>query len=118
MQICSIFRFWLSFDQRRHIGFVKQMEALRRLFGISRSKDKPKPSKKKETTSHGKEGSKVVANEEAPSNATKQKAAAAKQYIEKHYKEQMKNLQERRERYDLYVPFHYPLFLIYVTGCG
>ncbi|CAL0316850.1 unnamed protein product [Lupinus luteus] len=29
---------------------------------------------------------------------TKQKVAAAKQYIENHYKEQMKNLQERKER--------------------
>ncbi|XVF32370.1 hypothetical protein REPUB_Repub17cG0076200 [Reevesia pubescens] len=35
---------------------------------------------------------------EAPSNITKQKAAAAKKYIENHYKEQMKNLQERKER--------------------
>ncbi|KAL3507623.1 hypothetical protein ACH5RR_033005 [Cinchona calisaya] len=74
------------------------MEVIRRWFGKSRSKDKPKPAKKKETTNYGKEGTKVVSNEEAPSNATKQKAAAAKQYIEKHYKEQMKNLQERRER--------------------
>ncbi|WOL04287.1 serine/threonine-protein kinase tricorner-like isoform X2 [Canna indica] len=36
--------------------------------------------------------------EETVSNATKQKAAYAKQYIENHYKEQMKNLQERKER--------------------
>lgn len=34
----------------------------------------------------------------APSNATKQKVAAAKQYIENHYKAQMKNLQDRKER--------------------
>ncbi|OMO83200.1 hypothetical protein CCACVL1_11521 [Corchorus capsularis] len=34
----------------------------------------------------------------APSTATKQKAAAAKQYIENHYKAQMKNLQDRKER--------------------
>lgn len=47
----------------------------------------------------------MLSNEEAPSNATKQKVAAAKQYIEKHYKEQMKNLQERRERYDFYLLF-------------
>lgn len=32
------------------------------------------------------------------SSVTKQKVAAAKQYIENHYKEQMKNLQERKER--------------------
>ncbi|KAJ6336152.1 hypothetical protein OIU78_012707 [Salix suchowensis] len=35
---------------------------------------------------------------EAHSNVTKQKVAAAKQFIENHYKEQMKNLQERKER--------------------
>ncbi|CAL9175357.1 unnamed protein product [Musa hybrid cultivar] len=36
--------------------------------------------------------------EESPSDATRQRVAAAKQYIENHYKEQMKNLQERKER--------------------
>ncbi|KAK9055700.1 hypothetical protein SSX86_026785 [Deinandra increscens subsp. villosa] len=36
--------------------------------------------------------------DEEVSNVTKQKVAAAKKYIENHYKEQMKNLQERRER--------------------
>lgn len=36
--------------------------------------------------------------DEAPSNATKQKVAAAKHYIENHYKAQMKNLQDRKER--------------------
>ncbi|KAI3692804.1 hypothetical protein L6452_32627 [Arctium lappa] len=60
-------------------------------------KDKPKSSQKREVKSNGKEGLRVT-NEEAPSNATKQKVEAAKQYIEKHYKEQMKNLNERRER--------------------
>uniref|UniRef100_J3N3D9 non-specific serine/threonine protein kinase n=1 Tax=Oryza brachyantha TaxID=4533 RepID=J3N3D9_ORYBR len=49
--------------------------------------------KKKELPPNGKEGS-----EDAPSSATKQRVAAAKQYIEKHYKEQMKNLQDRKER--------------------
>ncbi|CAN6479491.1 unnamed protein product [Victoria cruziana] len=44
-----------------------------------------------------KEGTKP-SNEETPSNATQQRVAAAKQYIENHYKSQMKNLQERRER--------------------
>jgi serine/threonine kinase 38 len=37
-------------------------------------------------------------SDEAPSNATKQKAEAAKQYIENHYKSQMKCLQDRKER--------------------
>eukprot|EP00249_Psilotum_nudum_P011036 c22930_g1_i1 orf=524-2239(+) len=44
-----------------------------------------------------KDGSKPVADE-LPSNFTRQRVAAAKQYIENHYKSQMKNLQERRER--------------------
>ncbi|KAI3678796.1 hypothetical protein L6452_38099 [Arctium lappa] len=38
-----------------------------------------------------------ISGEEA-SAITKQKVAAAKKYIENHYKEQMRNLQERRER--------------------
>ncbi|XP_072953983.1 uncharacterized protein [Typha angustifolia] len=45
----------------------------------------------------GKNGQKTQI-EEAPSNATKQKVAAAKEYIENHYKAQMKNLQDRKER--------------------
>ncbi|PNX56361.1 serine/threonine-protein kinase CBK1-like protein, partial [Trifolium pratense] len=39
-------------------------------------------------------------DDDALSSVTKQKVAAAKQYIENHYKEQMKNLQERKERYN------------------
>lgn len=42
-------------------------------------------------------GSKPPIND-APSHATKQKVDAAKQYIENHYKSQMKNLQDRKER--------------------
>lgn len=34
------------------------------------------------------------------SSITRQKVAAAKQYIENHYKSQMKSLQERKERYE------------------
>lgn len=78
------------------------MESAKRFFGKFYSKDKHKTSSKKnEPRSNGKEGSKTPLNEEVPSTATKQKVAAAKQYIEKHYKEQMKSLQERRERYEL-----------------
>lgn len=78
------------------------MEAAKRFFGKFSSKEKHKTSNKKnEPRSNGKEGSRTPLNEEAPSTATKQKVAAAKQYIEKHYKEQMKSLQERRERYEL-----------------
>ncbi|KAG8370819.1 hypothetical protein BUALT_Bualt13G0023100 [Buddleja alternifolia] len=45
----------------------------------------------------GREDQKPPLGEET-SNLTKQRVAAAKQYIENHYKEQMRNLQERRER--------------------
>lgn len=74
------------------------MEATKCWFNKFRSKSKAKSSRKNETTSNGREGSNAPTREEAPSVATKQKVAAAKQYIEKHYKDQMKNLQERRER--------------------
>lgn len=40
----------------------------------------------------------AAGEEEALSSATTQKVAAAKQYIENHYKSQMKSLQERKER--------------------
>ncbi|KAG8373180.1 hypothetical protein BUALT_Bualt12G0144200 [Buddleja alternifolia] len=76
------------------------METAKRWFGKFRSKENPKTSssKKHERKPNGKECSKTPLHEESPSNATKQKAAAAKQYIEKHYKEQMRSLQERRDR--------------------
>ncbi|XP_019178378.1 PREDICTED: serine/threonine-protein kinase tricorner-like [Ipomoea nil] len=48
----------------------------------------------------GNEDPKQLSNEEA-SNVTKQKVAAAKQYIENHYKEKMRIMQERRERRSL-----------------
>ncbi|ONM41016.1 hypothetical protein ZEAMMB73_Zm00001d044381 [Zea mays] len=41
----------------------------------------------------------AAAGEEALSSTTKQKVAATKQYIEKHYKSQMKSLQEHKERH-------------------
>lgn len=63
------------------------------------NKDKMQSSKNKESASVVKERSKPPTNDEAPSNVTQQKVAAAKQYIENHYKKQMKNLQERKERY-------------------
>ncbi|KAJ6323840.1 hypothetical protein OIU76_011188 [Salix suchowensis] len=67
-------------------------------FNRLKSKDKLKSAKKKDTAGNVKEGSKAPNSEEAPSNVTKQKVAAAKQYIENHYKKQMKDLQERKER--------------------
>ncbi|GLT99344.1 hypothetical protein SLE2022_167870 [Rubroshorea leprosula] len=76
------------------------MDAARRWFNKFKSKDKVKSSKKKEATGNSKlkEGSKAPTSEEAPSNVTKQRVAAAKEYIENHYKKQMKDLQERKER--------------------
>ena len=56
-------------------------------------------SRRKKEGDEDSEDSKLEMDGEALSNATKQKVAAAKQYIENHYREQMKNLQERKERY-------------------
>ncbi|WOK93837.1 hypothetical protein Cni_G02538 [Canna indica] len=47
-----------------------------------------------------------VEKDETPSNATKQRVAAAKQYIENHYKEQMKSMRERKESWQN--PSHNP----------
>ncbi|KAL8162786.1 hypothetical protein V2J09_014275 [Rumex salicifolius] len=77
------------------------MESARKWLSKFKSKDKPPKVVKKGVTSNGKEGAKVPSVEEVPSAATKQKVDAAKQYIEKHYKEQMKNLQQRKERRDM-----------------
>ncbi|VFR02059.1 unnamed protein product [Cuscuta campestris] len=54
-------------------------------------------SKESDSMGAGTEESKQLSAEEA-SNITKQKVAAAKQYIENHYKEKMRILQERKER--------------------
>lgn len=76
------------------------MEATRCWFNKLRSKDKPKASTNKESTGNARDASRAPTSEEVPSNVTKQKVAAAKQYIENHYKKQMKSLEERRERLD------------------
>ncbi|KAJ7539678.1 hypothetical protein O6H91_11G105100 [Diphasiastrum complanatum] len=61
-------------------------------------KSKDKSGKERSTSrNEGREVAKPVP-EDVPSNATKQKVAAAKQFIENHYKAQMKNLQDRKER--------------------
>ncbi|XP_010909479.1 uncharacterized protein [Elaeis guineensis] len=61
-----------------------------------RDKSKPRPTKKMDMDS-GKDLQKPPVDD-APSSATKQRVAAAKQYIENHYKTQMKSLQDRKER--------------------
>ncbi|KAL3578025.1 hypothetical protein D5086_019529 [Populus alba] len=74
------------------------MESTGCCFNRLKSRGKLKSAKKKDTAGNEKEGSKAPNSEEAPSNVTRQKVAAAKQYIENHYKKQMKDLQERKER--------------------
>ncbi|KAJ7979851.1 Non-specific serine/threonine protein kinase [Quillaja saponaria] len=74
------------------------MESTRCCFNRLKSNEKLTSSKNKETTGTVKVVLKPPTNEEIPSNITKQKVAAAKQYIENHYKKQMKDLQERKER--------------------
>ena len=62
-------------------------------------RDKMKAKKRDEDVNSDENGDLTEPVDEALlSDVTKQKAAAAKQYIENHYKEQMKNLQERKER--------------------
>ena len=68
------------------------MDSARSWFNKLQTREKS-TGKKKDMPPSGKEGT-----DEAPSSATKQRVAAAKQYIEKHYKEQMKHLQDRKER--------------------
>lgn len=63
-------------------------------------KVKPVVSKRKEMEGI-RDGQKPPIDEAPPSDITKQRVAAAKQYIENHYKTQMKILQERKERYNL-----------------
>ncbi|KAJ4955910.1 hypothetical protein NE237_012693 [Protea cynaroides] len=74
------------------------MDSARSWLNKFQSRDSLKSSTKKEGTGNGKDPSMPPTSEEAPSKVTQQKVAAAKQYIENHYKEQMKNLQERKER--------------------
>ncbi|KAM3402161.1 hypothetical protein ACQJBY_006232 [Aegilops geniculata] len=68
------------------------MDSARSWFNKLQTREKS-VGKKKDMPPSGKEGT-----DEAPSSATKQRVAAAKQYIEKHYKEQMKQVQDRKER--------------------
>lgn len=76
------------------------MDSARSWFNKLQPRDRLRGSTKKKDNSMGEnEESTDQMDEEALSNITKQKVAAAKQYIENHYKEQMKNLQERRDRY-------------------
>ncbi|MED6128103.1 hypothetical protein PIB30_094476 [Stylosanthes scabra] len=78
------------------------MDSARSWFQKFQPRDKTKGfGKKKEEDNNNGGGAEVLSvavDEASLSNDTKQKVAAAKQYIENHYKEQMKNLQERKDR--------------------
>lgn len=80
------------------------MDSAKSWFNRFQPRDRFRSStRKKDTMGSGREESEPISTEEA-SNLTKQRVAAAKQYIENHYKEQMRNLQERRERYGILYP--------------
>ncbi|XP_010540639.1 PREDICTED: serine/threonine-protein kinase 38-like [Tarenaya hassleriana] len=73
------------------------MESTRSWFKLRQQKtDQASPTKKGQEANLKNIGKPPI--NDAPSNATKQKVVAAKQYIENHYKAQLKNLQERKER--------------------
>ncbi|XP_022860286.1 serine/threonine-protein kinase tricorner-like [Olea europaea var. sylvestris] len=76
------------------------MDSARSWFQKFQPQDRLRSSSKKGSMGSGREDSNPLSSEEA-SNLTKQRAAAAKQFIENHYKTQMKNLQERKERRNL-----------------
>ncbi|KAL6643792.1 hypothetical protein ACP70R_018558 [Stipagrostis hirtigluma subsp. patula] len=70
---------------------------LQKLQPRDKDKDRGKPAASSPTGGSARMAA-AAAGEEALSSATKQKVAAAKQYIENHYKAQMRSLQERKER--------------------
>ncbi|XP_009336128.2 LOW QUALITY PROTEIN: serine/threonine-protein kinase tricornered [Pyrus x bretschneideri] len=78
----------------------EEMDSARSWLSKLQPREKLRSSTRRKEPCAGGDGGGEESNmdEEALSNVTKQKAAAAKQYIENHYKEQMKNLQERKER--------------------
>ncbi|KAL6516184.1 hypothetical protein OROGR_019489 [Orobanche gracilis] len=80
----------------------KPMDSAKSWFQKFQPRDRMRSStKSKDSMGSGREEPQEELSNEEASNLTKQRVAAAKQYIENHYKEQMKNLQERRERRNL-----------------
>ncbi|XP_042389195.1 serine/threonine-protein kinase tricornered-like [Zingiber officinale] len=73
------------------------MDSARSWFNRLQPKEKVKPGPAKKEAGCAKDLQKPPI-EDAPSNVTKQKVTAAKQYIENHYKDQMKSLEDRKER--------------------
>lgn len=95
------------------------MDSARSWFRKLQHRDKSESGKKKKDAARNmKEVAKPPVSEEAPSNSTKQKVAAAKQYIENHYKEQKKNLQERKERYCFLTSFVFLVMYFYLKCCS
>ncbi|KAK9747647.1 hypothetical protein RND81_02G005500 [Saponaria officinalis] len=78
---------------------IEKMDSTKSWFHKFQPRDKLRStSKNKDSGMGGRDGSGSTSDDDTPSNMTKERVAAAKQYIENHYKEQMKNLQERKER--------------------
>lgn len=78
---------------------AKEIDSARSWFQKFQTRDKSRGTTK-EPNGEGKEDSEAQNDEQALSNVTKHKVSIAKQYIENRYKEQLKNLQERKGRYD------------------
>ncbi|RZC21002.1 Serine/threonine-protein kinase CBK1, partial [Glycine soja] len=77
----------------------KKMDSARSWLQKFQPRDKLRAStRNKDDTNGTNEIPNVPMDDTSLSNVTKQKVTAAKQYIENHYKEQMKSLQERKER--------------------
>lgn len=75
------------------------MDSARSWFQKFQPRDRLRSTRKKDLSGSGREEPQPPMSAEEASNVTKQRVAAAKQYIENHYKEQMRNLQDRKERY-------------------
>ncbi|RWW76572.1 hypothetical protein BHE74_00015335 [Ensete ventricosum] len=88
---------WISAVSRDKL-VTQKMDAARNWFHKLQPRgEKLKPGVVKKEAGSAKDMQKPPVDE-VPSNITKQKVAAAKQYIENHYKAQMKSLQDRKER--------------------
>lgn len=74
------------------------MSSTRSWFQKFRHREKNKVKSGTPTKREIEETTNFPAEDEAPSSATQQKVAAAKEYIENHYKAQMQCLQDRKER--------------------
>ncbi|KAK4732072.1 hypothetical protein R3W88_025060 [Solanum pinnatisectum] len=74
------------------------MDSARSWFQKFQPRDRLRSTRKKDLMGSGREDPQPPMSAEEASNVTKQRVAAAKQYIENHYKEQMRNLHDRKER--------------------